>query len=145
MWSRTETFSTSCSMSDQAADDSGADDSVSVGGCWLVRDDRVLASLEVPEGRRGKVKGLLGRDSFEGAILLRGARSVHTVGMTFDLDIALLDAENVVIKTLRLKRNRVSAPIVRAKAVLEAEAGAFGLWDLKIGDELEIRHVTGQP
>lgn len=110
-----------------------------------MRDDRVLASLEVPEGRRGKAKGLLGRDSFEGAILLRGARSVHTVGMTFDLDIALLDADNVVIKTLRLRRNRVSAPIVRAKAVLEAEAGAFGLWDLKIGDELEIRHVAGQP
>lgn len=109
---------------------------------WLVRDDRVLASLEVPQDRRGKVRGLLGRDSFEGAILLRGARSVHTVGMTFDLDVALLDAENVVIKTLRLKRNRVSAPIVRAKAVLEAEAGAFGLWDLKIGDELEIRSAT---
>ncbi len=131
-------------MSDQAGVGSDADDSVPVMSCWLVRDDRVLASLEVPEDRRSKARGLLGRDSFEGAILLRGARSVHTVGMTFDLDVALLDADNVVIKTLRLKRNRVSAPIVRAKAVLEAEAGAFGLWDLKIGDELEIRHVAGQ-
>ena len=107
--------------------------------CWLVRDGRVLASLEVPSSRRAKAVGLLGRDSFEGAILLRRARSVHTIGMRFDLDIALLDADNVVIKTLRLHRNRVSAPIVRARAVLEAEAGAFGLWDLKIGDELEVR------
>ena len=108
-------------------------------GCWLVRDGRVLASLEVPTTRRAKAAGLLGRDSFEGAILLQKARSVHTVGMRFDLDIALLDADNVVIKTLRLRRNRVSAPIIRARAVLEAEAGAFGLWDLKIGDELEVR------
>ncbi|MEZ5227142.1 MAG: hypothetical protein R2710_10825 [Acidimicrobiales bacterium] len=59
---------------------------------------------------------------------MRGARSVHTIGMKFDLDIALLDADNVVIKTLRLHRNRVSAPIFRARAVLEAEAGAFGDW-----------------
>lgn len=108
-------------------------------GCWLVRDGRVLASLEVPTTRRAKVTGLLGRDSFEGAILLQNARSVHTIGMRFDLDIALLDAENVVIKTLRLRRNRVSAPIIRARAVLEAEAGAFGLWELKIGDALEVR------
>ncbi len=59
--------------------------------------------------------------------------------MRFDLDIALLDVDNVVIKTLRLHRNRISAPILRARSVLEAEAGAFGNWDLKIGDELEIR------
>ncbi len=110
-----------------------------VSECWLVRDGRVLASLEIPSNRRGKAKGLLGRDDFDGAILLRGARSVHTIGMKFDLDIALLDEQNVVIKTLRLHRNRVSAPIVRARAVLEAAAGAFGDWELKIGDELEIR------
>lgn len=111
----------------------------SVAECWLVRDGRVLASLLVPQTRKEKARGLLGRDEFSGAILLSNARSVHSLGMRFDLDIALLDVENVVIKTLRLHRNRVSGPIVRARAVLEAEAGAFGLWDLKIGDELEIR------
>lgn len=110
-----------------------------VSECWLVRDGRVLSSLEIPSDRRGKAKGLLRRDGFDGAILLRGARSVHTFGMKFDLDVALLDGDNVVIKTLRLHRNRISAPIVRARAVLEAAAGAFGDWDLKIGDELEIR------
>lgn len=99
----------------------------------------MLASLEVPTTRRERARGLLGRERFEGAILLRRARSVHTLGMKFDLDIALLDGNNVVIKTLRLHKNRVSAPIFRARSVLEAEAGAFGLWDLKIGDELEIR------
>jgi uncharacterized protein len=107
--------------------------------CWLVRDGRVLASLEIPATRRDRARGLIGRQSFDGAILLTRARSVHTVGMRFDLDIALLDVDNVVIKTLRLHRNRISAPILRARSVLEAEAGAFGNWDLKIGDELEIR------
>lgn len=72
-------------------------------------------------------------------MLLRPARSVHTLGMKFDLDVALLDADDVVIKTLRVRRNRVTAPIWRARSVLEAQAGAFNLWELKIGDELEVR------
>ncbi len=108
-------------------------------GAWLVRDDKVLASLEIPSSRSAKARGLLSRDDFDGAILLRGARSVHTFGMKFDLDIALLDKDGLVIKTLRLNRNRVSAPILRARAVLEAEAGAFAEWGLRIGDKLEIR------
>ena len=124
---------------DQHNDHEASEPAPAEGECWLVRDGRVLASLEVPSSRKARAVGLLGRDSFEGAILLRRARSVHTIGMRFDLDIALLDADNIVIKTLRLPRNRMSAPIVRARALLEAEAGAFGLWDLKIGDELEVR------
>ena len=72
-------------------------------------------------------------------MLLRGVRSVHTLGMRFDLDVALLDEGGIVVKMLRLKRNRVSAPVWRARAVIEAEAGAFGQWGLQIGDALEVR------
>lgn len=108
-------------------------------GAWLVRDGKVLASLEIPKTRKARAKGLLGRTGIEGAMLLRGVRSVHTVGMRFDLDIALLDEEGFVIKMLRLKRYRASAPVMRARAVIEAEAGAFGQWGLQIGDLLEIR------
>ena len=109
------------------------------GPCWLVREGRVLASLEIPAGRKGRAKGLLGRHGLEGAILIRPARSIHTIGMRFDLDVALLDEDFVVIKTLRVRRHRVTAPMWRARAVLEAEAGAFSQWEIKIDDELEIR------
>ena len=106
---------------------------------WLIRDDRVLASLEVPEGPRAKGRGLLGRDGLDGAMWLERSRSVHSFGMRFDLDIAFLDGAGVVIRTMRLKRNRVTLPVWGARSVLEAEAGAFGSWDLHIGDELGIR------
>jgi hypothetical protein len=106
---------------------------------WLVRDGEVLASLEIPLGWKRRAIGLLGRSSLEGAMLLRPARSVHTFGMRFDLDVAFLDAGGVVIRTLRLHRNRVTPPVWRARSVLEAEAGSFGHWELKIGDQVEIR------
>ncbi len=107
--------------------------------CWLVRDGKVLASLEVPDGRKARARGLLGRDRFEGAMLLHPVRSVHTVRMQFDIDMALIDPSGVVVKTMRVNRNRVTAPRLRVKTVIEAEAGAFNMWGLKIGDELEIR------
>jgi uncharacterized membrane protein (UPF0127 family) len=106
---------------------------------WLVRDESVLASVEIPVGRKARARGLLGRDGIEGAMLLRPARSVHSFGMRFELDVAFIDANGIVIRTLRLHRNRVTFPVWRAVCALEAEAGAFGHWELKIGDEIEIR------
>ncbi len=106
---------------------------------WLVRDGQVLASVEIPTTRRGRAFGLLGRRSFEGAMLLHPARSVHSFGMSFDLDIAFLDEDDVVIRTLRLHKNRITPPVWRARSVVEAEAGSFSLWEVKIGDRLETR------
>jgi uncharacterized membrane protein (UPF0127 family) len=106
---------------------------------WLVRDGQVLASLEIPTSRRGKARGLIGRSGIEGAMVLRPARSVHSFGMRFELDVAFVDAEGVVVRTLRLQRNRLTPPVWRARAIIEAEAGAFGQWELKIGDEVEFR------
>ena len=91
--------------------------------CWLVRDGRVLASVEVARSTSARLRGLLGRSGIDGAILLTPARSVHTIGMKFPIDVALLDADNVVIKTLSLRKHRITAPMWRARSVLEAEAG----------------------
>ncbi len=106
---------------------------------WLVRDGQVLASVEVAIGRVAKARGLLGRDHLEGALVIPGRRSVHTFSMGFELDVAFLDGDGVVIRTLRLRRHRVTLPVWQARWVVEAEAGAFGEWELKVGDELEIQ------
>jgi uncharacterized membrane protein (UPF0127 family) len=106
---------------------------------WLLRDGEVLASLEVARSRRERARGLLGRDGIEGALLLRPARSVHTVGMRFPIDVAFCDDDLVVLRVVRMPRYRVARPMWRAKAVVEAEAGAFARWDLQPGDQLEMK------
>ena len=106
---------------------------------WLVRDGEVLASLEVVESWRDRRKGLLGRDGFEGALLLRPCTSVHTAGMRFDLDVAFCDDDLKVLETVRMRRWRLGRPRPGAKAVLEAEAGAFERWRLRPGDQLEVK------
>ncbi|MEJ5256178.1 MAG: DUF192 domain-containing protein [Acidimicrobiales bacterium] len=106
---------------------------------WLLRDGQVLATLEVADSARSRARGLLGRDSIEGALLLRPARSVHSFGMRFAIDVAFVDRDLVVLRTCRLRPNRVTLPVWGAHAVIEAEAGAFRQWGLAPGDRLEIR------
>ncbi len=110
-----------------------------VNGGWLVSEGRVLASVEVLHGRSERRRGLLGRDAMEGAVLLEHCRWVHTVGMRFPLDVAYLDAEGNVIKTVRMSTWRVGIPVGGARRVLEAQAGSFARWGLHVGDRLEVR------
>ena len=110
---------------------------------WLVCDDRVLATVEFATGWRERALGLLGRDEFDDkALLLRPALSVHTLGMRFPIDVAHLDRDLMVLKTVTMARHRVGLPVWRARAVLEAQAGSFARWGIKPGDRLEIRQTA---
>jgi uncharacterized membrane protein (UPF0127 family) len=108
---------------------------------WLLRDGDVLAALEVTESFRERSVGLLGRDSIDGALLLRPARSVHSLGMRFPIDVAFCDRDLVVVRMLRLRPGRVTRPSLRACCVIEAEAGAFERWRLHPGDRLEVKET----
>ena len=113
---------------------------------WLLRDDRVLASLEVASSRSDRRRGLLGREGLEGALLIEGTRSVHTIGMRFPIDVAHLDGDGTVLRCCTMSQHRVGMPVWRARQVLEAEAGSFARWGLCPGQVLEVRtkHPTDQ-
>jgi uncharacterized membrane protein (UPF0127 family) len=106
---------------------------------WLLRDGQVLASIEVAETFSDRSRGLLGRRSCDGAMLLRHTRGVHSFGMRFAMDVAFLDADLRVIGTKTLRRYSVALPRMRARCVLEAEAGTFERWKLVVGDQLELK------
>jgi hypothetical protein len=107
---------------------------------WLVTDDaRVLASAEVADAHHARRRGLLGRDHLDGALVLRPCRWVHTLGMRFPLDVAFLDGDGTVVKTMQMHQHRVGVPVWRASTVVEAEAGAFARWGLRVGDVVEVR------
>jgi hypothetical protein len=107
---------------------------------WLVTDDkRVLASAEVADSRTARRKGLLGREHLDGAIVLTPCRWIHTIGMQFPIDVAFLDDDGTVVKTMHMKSHRIGVPVWSASLVIEAEAGAFARWGLRVGDVIEIR------
>ena len=98
-----------------------------------------MSSLRVADSPSARTRGQVGRDGLEEAILLRPARSAHTLGMRFPIDVAHLDDDLTVLRTTRMDGLRVGRPVCRARAVLKAEAGSFERWGLAVGDVLEVR------
>ena len=112
---------------------------------WLMSEARVLASIDLASSRAERAKGLLGRDGLEGAFAIPHCRWVHTLGMRFDIDVAYVDAADVVIKIDHLRRNRVALPVPKSRLVIEARAGAFERWGLRVGDPVELRLTEPDP
>jgi uncharacterized membrane protein (UPF0127 family) len=105
---------------------------------WLLRDGSVLANAEIASAYTERLRGLLGRPGYEGAFILPRTRSVHSLGMHFALDVAFLDRQLCVVGIIALDPWRMSMPRWRARTVLEAQAGAFERWGLRVGDKLEL-------
>ncbi len=106
---------------------------------WLLRDEQVLAAVEVAHTWRDRMRGLLGRERIEGALVIRPGKSVHSFGMRFPIDVAFCNRDMVVLRTVSLPPNRVTRPSLRCRCIIEAEAGAFERWKLRPGDQLEVR------
>lgn len=109
----------------------------------LVVDGRDVGPLAVASTGRARSRGLLGRDGLAGALWLPRVRSVHTVAMRFAIDVAWVDRAGRVLRATTLPPGRVTRWLPRAAGVLEAEAGAFAAWGLKVGSTVELDQATG--
>jgi uncharacterized protein len=108
---------------------------------WLLRDGDVICALEVAEtpAERGALRG---RSGCEGALHVEGARSVHTAGMKFAIDVAFLSGDQTVVRVARLKPWRVAIGGRAARSAVEAEAGALERWGVRVGDQLEVSEAS---
>ncbi|GAA2133085.1 DUF192 domain-containing protein [Streptomyces synnematoformans] len=94
--------------------------------------------LEVASSFARRSRGLLGRDGLAGALLLTPAQGVHTLGMRFAIDVAYLDRGLAVLAVRTMRPGRIGRPRLRARHVLEAEAGAFARWGVRPGVRLAV-------
>jgi uncharacterized membrane protein (UPF0127 family) len=106
---------------------------------WLVAGEHVVASLEVAESRRARRRGLLGRDGIEGALMLTPARSVHTLGMRFAIDVAHVDDAMVVLSVVTMRPGRIGRWHPRSRHVIEAEAGSLRRWGIEPGVTIDVK------
>ena len=106
-------------------------------GAWLIVDGNPVA-LEIASSGKARMRGLLGRDGFHGALLLTPARSVHTMRMRFAIDVAYLDRDLNVLAVETVRPHRLGRVVRGTRQILEAEAGSFENWGLRPGSELSI-------
>jgi uncharacterized membrane protein (UPF0127 family) len=92
---------------------------------------------DVPETHRERMHGLRGREGLPHgrAMLLERTRSVHTIGMRFDVSVAFLDRELKVLVVKRVPPGRVLRPRLRARHTLECRADA----EIRAGDRLRTK------
>lgn len=125
---------------------------------WLVRNAEVLASVELATDRAGRRRGLIGRDGLDGVLVLR-ARSVHTFGVRFPIDVAFCCPQTAgggpgdatgggggaepwrlrVVRVVTVHGRRITRPSLRGSVAIEAPAGSFRRWGVVPGDVLEVR------
>src|SRR5207302_10356990 len=91
-------------------------------------------SVEVPEGRAERMRGLLGRSGLqrEAGLLLERTRSIHTFRMRFAILAAFLDGGNRVVGVRRMPPGRIALPRGGVRSVLELPQNA----DVRRGDRL---------
>ncbi|MBX7547498.1 DUF192 domain-containing protein [Streptomyces sp. NPDC004232] len=94
--------------------------------------------LEIAASYRARTRGLLGRDTIEGAMLLSPASGVHTFGMRIPIDVAYLDRRLTVLAVRTMPPGRLGRPRLRSRHVLEAEAGSMAGWGLRAGVRVTV-------
>ena len=103
----------------------------------LVVDGTEVCPVELADTALARAKGLLGRASVHGALVLDPARSVHTFGMRFAIDVAFVDETGIVVDTVTMGRWRIGLVRRQSKAVIEARAGSFAQWYLAPGSVVD--------
>ena len=106
---------------------------------WLVSDGRVLASADVALTPKARRQGVIGKRHLEGAMVIPDCKWIHSLGVKVALDVAYLNSANAVIKVQRVKPMRIALPVAHSRIVVEAAAGSFARWGLKLGDTIEVR------
>jgi hypothetical protein len=92
------------------------------------------------------MRGLLGRkpDEFNSGkgLWIIPSQGIHTVGMSFPIDVVYLDSQRRVIHTChKLAPFRIGALKWRARSVIELPAGTLAQTQTSIGDVLEIKEI----
>jgi uncharacterized protein len=108
---------------------------------FLVNGSGLRVPLEQTANRADRRRGLLGRDSVIGVLLIDKCRSVHTVGMRFALDVAFVSLNErslTINSTVSMPTGRFGLPRFGSNAVLEAQAGEFSRWNLQAGQRWTI-------
>lgn len=120
----------------------------------LVVDTRVVAEVELADTYLRRLRGMLGRRSLPDALLLVPGGSVHGVGMTAALDVAML-APQVGATPVVGRQGVLATAVLRpfglvgsrrgVRSVLESPRGCFVEWGVAAGAVVELRPTRLEP
>jgi hypothetical protein len=111
----------------------------------ITRGITVGDKIELADTSLKRMFGLLGRSGLNagGGLWIKPSSGVHTVGMSFPIDVVGLDRNRKVIKLWRcLVPFRVTSISFRMHSVLELPSGTILRSQMELGDRLQISSST---
>jgi len=108
------------------------------------RQTSLASECEIADSGWARMKGLLGRSQKEfhpgKGLWLLPANSIHTIGMSFPIDVAYLDKTGRLIRLYHsLPPFRVAAIRFKTHSILELPAGTLARTRTEVGDTVEFR------
>ena len=115
----------------------------------LTRNTVLASEVELVDTEWTRIKGLLGRRAVDFAsgkgLWIVPSQGVHTLGMSFPIDVAYLDSEYRDIHVChKLAPFRIAALKLKARSVIELPAGTLAQTETSIGDVLEISAIKAE-
>ncbi len=110
----------------------------------LSNNSVVLEQAEVADTFFLRLKGLLGRSGLPPGkgILIKPCRAVHTLGMSFSIDVAFVDNNNCICYLIEDMSPCKLSPAVKGSAyVIEGPAGTFKQSGTALGDEVSWKAI----
>jgi uncharacterized membrane protein (UPF0127 family) len=104
------------------------------GACLLPQVWRAESAFE-------RMRGLLGRPQLlpGQGLLIESCNLVHTVGMSYPIDLVFLDAHGYVVKLFEQVQPWRFAGALGAKSTVELCAGALSARHIAVGDQMTWR------
>lgn len=106
------------------------------------RGNTIGDGIEVADTSLTRFVGLLGRRKINagGGLWIKPSSGVHTLGMSFTIDVVGLDKDlRVVHLWPQLVPFRITSIKFKVQSVLELPAGAIAALKVQLGDAIEIR------
>ena len=110
------------------------------------RGTLVGESIRVAETGLTRIVGLLGERELPpgDGLLIVPSQGVHTLGLRFAIDVAVLDGQwNVIAIKRDLRPFRMTRLFWKAAAVLELRSGSLNSSSTSVGDTLEFSAAEG--
>lgn len=114
----------------------------------LTRGRTLGSRIAVADRWWRRLVGLLGRARLDhgAGLLISPCRGVHTFGMSFPLDVALLDRDGAVVaRFAALAPNRITGLHRRARHALELPAGTLDGTGTRAGDRVAWQPAAALP
>jgi len=107
----------------------------------VTRGTTIAHHISVAASFWGRAKGLIGRAGLPAdyALVLHPCNGVHTLFLTFALDVIYLDRDDCVLRVVCLHPWHVGPMVRQSRTVIELPAGAVARTRTVVGDLIEWR------